>query len=207
MVLGIPLRTGSASILAISAFGFCATTAGALMIDFGPDVGGPVKGWAVLTDELATSGVSFSTPEGQGVYWWGGDYSWRPARYSISEGSVWDNPHGIHPIRMDFSPWVTEVSIRGFDGGGDTDVMILKAYGPGGQLVDSVEITSTFDSVGHVLTVSAPQITYATVQSIAPLSGLFFDDLSFTLAPEPTSGLLLLLLGCLAGGRLRRRPQ
>jgi hypothetical protein len=180
-----------------------AVQAGAVTIDFGPSFGAPGSNWAILTNQLAPWGVTFSTTGSDGIYWWGpGVYG----SYAISEGPTWGpNPHGTDPIRMNFSVYVNQVSIRGFNGGVDTDTMTLRAYNHSNQLVASNQINSTFSTAGHTLTVAAPNIAYAIVQSNAPLSGLFFDDLVFV--PEPASGLILLAgLACLVRRRACLKP-
>ncbi|HPD28827.1 MAG TPA: hypothetical protein PLL20_02450 [Phycisphaerae bacterium] len=108
---------------------------------------------------------------------------------------------------MNFSSYVNLVAIRGFNGGGDTDTMILRAYNHANQLVAAKQITSVFSTQGHTLTVTAPEIAYATVQAVAPLSGLFFDDLSFIFVPEPATALMTLLMGCFLCGHWHRRRR
>jgi hypothetical protein len=201
-------RIGVRLLGALAVVAFLSVSTQAAMIDFGADSGAPTKGWSILTNQFASSGVTFSTTDNEGVYWWGNDYSWRPARYSISAGSTWGSVPGCtDPIRMDFNPYVAQVSVRGFDGGGDTDQMLLKAYDRFGQLVDSKELTGTFEAPGSTLTVNGSQIAYVTVEAIATYSGLFFDDLNFTTVPEPASGLMSMFLCCLACRKLRRHPD
>lgn len=149
-------------------------------IDFGPAFAAPVTGFVVLTDQLAHCGVDFSTTSPEGVYWIGGSgYSSFPD--CIHAGSLAGETSptgGIDPIRIDFSTLVSTVSIRGYDGGGDTDTMVLEGYDTGGNLVDTNVITDTFTFPGSVASVTG-SIAYVVVSVEGTTAGLFFDDLDF----------------------------
>ena len=154
-------------------------------IDFGPSFGAPATE-VVLTDQLLAYGVLFSTTDPEGVTWFGGPGSPSSYTYVIHAGQllrIGGPCAGIDPIRVDFSPFVTEASVRGFDGGGDTDTLILQAFDGRGNLVDSETITSTF-SPGHTAAVNAVEIAYVTFEVSGTCSGLFFDDLRFVPVPN-----------------------
>jgi hypothetical protein len=174
-------------------------------IDFGPALPGAPTGYAtVLTNQLSSYGVLFSTTDPEGVYWFGPGYPWVPARYSIAAGDL-GVVQFVDPIRADFSPYVVEASIRGFNGGGDIDTLILNAYDSSDILVDSMSITDAFSSTGLVATVSAPEIAYITFEvSVAGQHGLFFDDLNFVPVPAP-GAIMLGGIGVGLVGWLRRR--
>jgi hypothetical protein len=147
--------------------------------------GAPTDYHTVLTDQLVSYGVWFSTIDPEGVFWWGPTYPWEPARYSIHAGGL-GGEQGTDPIRVDFSPYVVEASIRGFNGGGDVDTLILRAFDSNDNLVDSSTITDVFSTPGLVASVSAPEIAYITFEVSVPTDhGLFFDDLSYEV-PELT---------------------
>ncbi len=186
------------------------SSASAVTIDFGPGLpGAPVGFETILTNQLAGLGVEFSTPNPRGVSWYGPTHPFSDARYSIAaveNGGV--APQGVDPLRIDFSPFVTDFSVRGFDGGGDTDLMTVEAYDSTGGQVDFNSLSAVFDVPGNVLSVSARQIAYVIIQadpSIAP-AGLFFDDITFTPIPEP-SALVLTLLGVAFTARSRRHEK
>jgi hypothetical protein len=159
----------------------------AVTIDFGPSFGAPETGTVVLTDQLASFGVNFSTTDPRGITWFGGDLAFEPGRYSIGAGfdPSPDVPSLIEPIRVDFSTPATSAAIRGFDGGGDTDTLILSAFDNSDNLLDSVSITDVFATPGLTASVAGPQITYITFEVTGAPRGLFFDDLSFTPVPIP----------------------
>ena len=72
-------------------------------IDFGASLpGAPTARSTVLTDQLQSLGVSFQTTDPEGVFWWGPDYSWPPARYSIDAGDLGDERSGgySHSLRF-----------------------------------------------------------------------------------------------------------
>jgi|GEM_PF-2376802 len=166
-------------------------------IDFGPAFGGPATGHMVLTNQLAAYGVTFSTTDPEGVFWWGGDYSYEAARYSITAGNL-GTVQFIDPIRVDFSIPVMQASIRGFDGGTDIDTLILKAYNSSNVLLDTDTITNIFTNPGLIASVSGANIAYITFEvSVEGNHGLFFDDLTFTEIPLP--GALWLLGSGLLG--------
>jgi hypothetical protein len=179
--------------------------AGDITIDFGPSFGAPANGYVLLTDQLIDYGVVFSTTHPDGVRWLGGDYQWPPAQYSIISGPTETGglPGGVVPIRVDFDPPVIEASVRGYDGGGDIDTLILNAYDSAGVLIDSDVITDGFLWPGYVATVSAADVAYITFEVANDLGdrGLFFDDLSFTVPEPATFGLLVF------GGLMLRRPR
>ena len=158
------------------------------MIDFGSALpGAPTGHSVVLTNQLSSYGLTFSTTHPQGVYWFGPGYSWPPAHYSIASG---DLGQFLDPIRVDFASPVIQVSIRGFDGGGDVDTLTLTAFNSGDSVVDSHIITNDFDVPGSTAMVSGPGITYVTFQASGSNAGLFFDDLSYVV-PEPATAALL----------------
>jgi len=178
------------------------------VLDFGPALPGAPTGYkTILTNQLAGYGVTFSTTDASGVAWLGPTYPWAPARYSILAGDVHNADFGIDPIRVDFSTNVTMASIRGFNGGGDTDTITLKAFNSSDTMVDTMSITSVFDSVGHVATVNAPDISYITFEvSVAGGHGLGFDDLTYESTPIPAPGAILLgSIGVGLVGYLRRQ--
>lgn len=152
-------------------------------IDFGPDFNAPPSDFIILTDQLIDCGVSFSTTDPEGVYWIGGG-GYSSFTYCILAGALYNggDPSGTEPIRMDFTVPVSSVSIRGFDGGGDTETMILEGYSANDVLVDSAQVTAGFGVQGITLTVKGP-IAYATVRVEGTVAGLFFDDLAFEEAP------------------------
>jgi hypothetical protein len=178
----------------------CANLAIATTIDFEPSFpGAPTDRYTVLTNQLASYGILFSTTDPEGVFWWGPTYPWVPAQYSIAAGD-WGTVQGVDPIRVDFSTYVVEASIRGFDGGGDVDTLILKAFNISDELVDSMNITDVFSTPGRVASVSAQEIAYITFEvSVSGQHGLFFDDLTYAI-PEPATVFLLGL-----GGLIIRR--
>ncbi len=160
----------------------------AVIIDFGPGFGAPVTGYTVLTNQLSSYGVTFSTTDPEGVLWWGGNYAWPPGRYSISAGSpdTLGVPTFIEPIRVDFAKSVIAASIRGLDGGSDIDTLTLNAYDSSDTLVDTMSITNEFSAPGFVASVYGANISYITFEvSVRGDHGLFFDDLSFTPVPLP----------------------
>lgn len=174
--------------------------AAAVTIDFSSALpGAPAGHHTVLTNQLAGFGTLFSTTDPEGVFWLGPGYGWAPAHYSISAGgsAPIGSPSAVDPIRVDFSPYVVEASIRGFDGGGDIDTLILDAFDSDNALIDSMRIIDVFSPPGRVASVSASEIAYVTFEvSVAGSHGLFFDDLTFRHIPEP-SALALLAMGTL----------
>jgi hypothetical protein len=89
---------------------------------------------------------------------------------------------------VDFANPVSFVSVRGYDGGGDVDTMVLEAYGAGDILIDSQEITSIFGFPGETATVTGA-IEYVTFRVEGTTAGLFFDDLEWEgiVSVSPTS--------------------
>ena len=57
-----------------------------VLVDFGPSLpGAPTAEYSILTSELAADyGLEFSSPDTDGVRWYGPDYSWSDARYAIA---------------------------------------------------------------------------------------------------------------------------
>jgi hypothetical protein len=151
-------------------------------IDFGADFGAPPSNFVILTDQLDECGVTFSTVDPEGVYWIGGG-GYSSFTYCILAGALYQggDPAGVDPIRIDFESPVQSVSIRGYDGGGDADTMILDAFAAGNVLIDTETITADFEFPGLVATVSG-QIEYVTVRVEGTVSGLFFDDLDWDVA-------------------------
>ncbi len=163
---------------------------GAPPIDFGPAWGAPPTGFVILTDQFADCGVLFSTDDPEGVYWIG-EGGPSTFTYCIMAGNLYQPggpPAGVDPIRIDFTEPVASVSIRGFDGGGDVDVLFLEAWGPGGILVDEIDIGGTFEFPGEVATVTGPRIEYVTFLVAGTLAGLFFDDLDYSSCPWDLDG-------------------
>ena len=148
-------------------------------IDFGPAFGAP-QNQTQLTTQLQYLGVTFSSTGPNGVVWYGQNPSPGNFQYVISGGFSSAGLGVIDPIRVDFGSIVERVSIRGFDGGGDVDTMILRCFSSSGKLVDMATLSSTFGGAGHTLSVSGTEIAYATFEVQGTASGLFFDDLTFT---------------------------
>ena len=173
------LKLGSLLALVLSS-----TQAGALTIDFGPGLPGvPPAGTVELDDQLASLGVRFSTTDPDGVRWRAASLGTYPS--SITAGLVTTPPHGIAPITVDFGVPVTDASIRGFDGGADIDALTVSAFDRDGNLVDEQSKTGTFTAGGHVVGVSAPEIVRIVIAVSGTEAGLFYDDLSFTMARIP----------------------
>jgi len=155
-----------------------APTPAAVTIDFGQDFGAPATS-VELTNQLQSYGVVFSSANPDGVIWHGTDPDISTYPYCINAG--WDGGMGrTVPIRVDFDPFVSEASIRGYDGGGDYDILILQAYDSSGSLVDDDVVSGDdFKYPGNIASVSAPEIAYITFHVDGTSSGLFFDDLSY----------------------------
>jgi hypothetical protein len=170
-----------------------------MTIDFGPSFGAPTTGHTILIDQLeAQWGVTFSTINPEGVIWYGGDYLWAPGRYSILSGEVGgvsDN-FGVDPIRVDFSPYVTNVSIEGFNGAtgpcngqiADYDTVFLQAFDSEGSSVDSNSVTveTICGYSSAIASVSSSEIAYVTFHvevegyQSGEGHGLWFDNLSYS---------------------------
>jgi hypothetical protein len=156
-----------------------------LSIDFSQAFGAPAD-MTQLTTQLQDLGVRFSSTCPAGVVWFGANPSVSSYAYAISGGFY---PPGTpnagngctDPVRIDFDPLVSEVSIRGFDGGGDIDTMILKAFSSSGGLLDTRTFTDAFAAPGQTLSVTGTAIAYVTCEVQGTTSGLFFDDLRYTL--------------------------
>ena len=170
----------SLSVLIVAALLSAGAASAQTTIDFGPALpGAPPCDWVILTNELAALGATFSTAAPGGVAWVGPTYAWEPARFSITsiDAAPEQPPWGAEPIRVDFAPYVSEASLRGFDNSGDTDVLTIKAFDSGGTLVDS---RSVFSPAGVVGWVAASEIAYITFEGSTLIGdGLFFDDLTF----------------------------
>ena len=167
--------------------------AGPTVIDFGPAFGAPADEVS-LTNQLQSYGVTFSSVSPEGVCWFGTTHARSAYGYCINAG--WEPPWAsIKSIRVDFSPLVDQVSIRGYDAGGDTDTLVLKAFDQSDALVDTQQFTSVFEEPGSVVSVSVGEIAYVTFEVQGTYSGLFFDDLTYTPIPEPAPLWLLVLVG------------
>ena len=173
------------TLFAVGALLSTGTASAQTTIDFGPALpGAPTGDWVILTNELAPLGATFSTAAPGGVAWIGPTYTWEPARFSITSIDVAPEqpPWGTEPIRVDFAPYVTEASVRGFDNNTDMDVLTIKAFDSVGALVDS---RSVFSPAGVLGWVAASEIAYITFEgSSLPGDGLFFDDLTFLPVPS-----------------------
>lgn len=197
-----------------------AQSANAMIIDFGASLtGAPVGPDVILTNQLQGLGVTFTTTDPAGVIWHGptgsGSYP-----YSISAGGVCSTGEncGYLPIRVDIDSAITgafsSVSITGYDGGGDIDTMVMKAFDMSGTQLDEVTITDVYTVPGLTSTVTATGIAWVTFEVTGTSDtqhthGLFFDDLCIgscepTSAPEPGS-LALLGLGLAGLGFARRK--
>lgn len=154
----------------------------AAFIDFGADLRASDSGIIILDDELSYLGVVFSTDNPEGIYWYGDDAPWSPSDFSLHVGP--SNILGGGTIRVDFAEFVTDASIRAFDGGGYGDTLILSAYDQFGLLVASNSLVDDFEVPGVTLGVSAVSIAYLTISATSESgnlnSALFFDDLAFT---------------------------
>ena len=201
------MRTVSAARLFTFTSLFCASAARAelVQINFGPDLREPDDGEITLTDQLEHLGIVFSTNHPGGVTWFGGDYGWSPAQYSIAGAPPVskDNPNNEFDMTIRFTSLVDQVSIRGFDGGGDEDLLSLSAYGVDDNLLAQDLHISDFANPGHRVEVFADDISYVivTAQSVGGHS-LFLNNLRFNTVPSP-SGSLLLASGLLCTRRRR----
>lgn len=177
-----------------------------MTIDFGLSFGAPTIGHTILTNQLeADWGVTFSTTNPEGVIWYGGDYLWPPGRYSIMSGNVLSGSEnfGVDPIRVDFLPHVTNVSIEGFNGAtgpcngqiSDYDTVILQAFDSEDLFVDSNSVTveTICGYSSAIASVSGSEIAYVTFHvevegyPSGEGHGLFFDNLSYSYTPNHSS--------------------
>ncbi len=173
-------------------------------IDFGADFRPDTQDTILLDDELADYGVLFSLPDvDDQVHWMG--------NYGIFEFALADSdpfgPNVANRVRIDFTDRVDSVQIRAFDGGGDIDTVTLSAYNALGDLLEQnhiIGVLGGFGGVIDVLSIGGDDIAYVTMETAAPVSGVFYDDLVFNVVPGP-SGLAVLGLGAFVSCRRRRR--
>lgn len=168
-------------------------SAGAITIDFGPAFGASAN-QTVLTDQLKPYGVLFSTTSPNGVIWNGrspfvGSYS-----FNFHAGFTPDGFVDTSPIRIEFVDPTTgapttasNVSVRGFDGGGDLDILTLNAFDATGALIASHTVGphNFFGDdgfMGNTARIDQTGIAYVVIETSGVQSGLFFDDLSFELS-------------------------
>lgn len=180
----------------------------AVSIDFGPGFGAPPTGYAILTEQLSSYGIHFSTAHPQGVFWWGGNDGLINKRYTISlrNQSIPPGPDPNEDIRIDFDVPVTSVQIRAWDGGGDTDRFRIRAYDAADNLVDTAQLTDIFQLPGLLLSVEADSIDHVTFGVLDPFSSpLIYDDLTFQ--PIPEAGTLAFLGAAVVLLINRHRPQ
>ncbi|MFK7897105.1 MAG: PEP-CTERM sorting domain-containing protein [Myxococcota bacterium] len=182
----------------------CATSAAALSIDFGPSFGAPAR-TTVLTDQLISYGVTFSSDSPNGVVWNGQGHT---INYPYVIGAGFTNGYGdTSDIRIDFLAPAQRVGIRAFDGGGDEETVTLRGFDASGQLLATRSIGPySFNNPGSFLIIEtglAPGISYAVLETEGTMSGVFFDDLFYDPIPEPNSAILigLGLAGLSATGR------
>lgn len=170
-------------------------------IDFGADLRDPDDGYIILTDQLQHLGVTFDTPDTDGVYWIGNDYSYADGRFSIFSGDPLAS-FNVFDIRIDFVDLTEGVEIRAFDGGGDIETVRLSAYGVSDNLLAQDVLTSSFQEPGSFLSVMAEDIAYVVLNTTGTGRGVFFDDLSFGQIPTPGT---LFILSTAALSQRRRR--
>lgn len=197
----------------LSVFVISVGQASAVLIDFDADLPGapalPSGGDVALDDELAALGVTFSNPTGGPVVWHGpGGTSSFPYSISVDGVGAANDTRGVDPIRVDIDSSITGafnvVSIRGFDGGGDTDTALLQAFDSSDTLLDSATLSSIFANPGFTLSVMSSNIAYVEFEVTSVTNGvdpgpkgLFWDDLCVgeciepTPTPEPATILLL----------------
>jgi len=147
-------------------------------IEFGPEVGGPETS-KILTDQLQSYGIDFSTTNSVGVIWFGASSS-SSYPYVIGKPLSSGASESLWPIDVDFAYPVSAASVRGFDGGGDTDTLTVSAFNGQEALVDSSTVTSEFIQPGETLSVSDNGIRAIRMDVSGTTSGLFFDDLMWT---------------------------
>ena len=159
-----------------------------VVIDFGPTFGAP-SSEIQLTDQLAGYGVIFSSTSPDGVLWLGDDPTIGSYSYVFNAG--WEDTGfgSIAPITIDFvdpdsglNASVSNFSVRAFDDGGDNDILTVTGYDADGVVVTSETLgPSPFSSPGQTISISGSGIDYAVLETSGTFSGLFFDDVSFTI--------------------------
>ena len=196
---------------------FFAQPVSAILIDFGPTLpGAPTGSDVILTNQLSGLGVTFSTTDIRGVVWHGPTGS-GSFPFTISAGGICaaNEDCSNEPIRVDIDSGITgafsDVTIRGFDGGGDTDTMLMSAFDSLNTLLDTVTITDVYTNPGLNSTVAGANIAYVTFEvtgttgNVPPVTGthgLFFDDLCIgpcDVVPAPEPGTLGVLIVGLIG--------
>ena len=193
--LWVPMRI---SLIFSITFVFVSASATAATIDFSNRFGAH-PGQTQLTDQLADYGVVFAGEGPNGAIWHG---TGSPASFhdTFNGGFLPSGFGDTSPIRISFvtpnthHPWIaTAVSIRAFDGGGDLDVFTLVGYGNFDEVIASATFgPDDFGTPGHTLAITG-RFAYVRLLTGNTTSGLFFDDLDFTLfnVPEPNTALLL----------------
>ncbi len=139
-----------------------------------------------LTGQFREQGAIFSSTGPNGVIWHGTN-SEGPFSQCMSAGSCEGGIVCIDPIRIDFvvpgtgiPAAASRVTIRGFDGDGDEETLVLKGFNTsGGEIASSQIGPSPFTSPGKSATVAGSQIAYVLIFPEGTESGLFFDDLDF----------------------------
>ncbi len=171
----------------------CATIAHAefISIDFNEEFYPSEAPFVFLTDQLEPEyGVRFSNPEpGESVRWF------RPGTTIFSGALATRDPFAAppfaYPLRIDFTELVNAVQMRAFDGGGDVDILNMRAYDTSGILVDHAQVIDDFGVPGRTISVFADEIAYVELSVEANTSGVFFDDLAFNTVPAPSSAAIL----------------
>ena len=164
------------------------------VIDFGPSYRNPANGIIHLDETFdeafAQQGVRFSSPSGNPIFWLGADYGFSPAANTIAMGDPRTGENSTHPLRIDFLIPVNFASIYGVDGGGDIDLLRVRAYTNDDVQVDVSFLSDDFGSGGTV-SVESERIDYIIVEQTGVNHGLFLDDLTYTQIPSPSTLALL----------------